>query len=73
MKKVDVEKIVPVFALEISDIVNNEDGTATLTFVDGSDINDKITIPSEYIQKYSPKIGGFYIMCSNGVGLYSEA
>lgn len=73
MNKVDVEKLVPVYLLKISSIEEYaESGKYVLSFEPGQDITDQIIVSDEYINKYSPKVGGYYIMCSNGVGMYSE-
>ncbi|MBZ7441713.1 hypothetical protein FMK91_05725 [Klebsiella grimontii] len=73
MNKVDVEKLVPVFLLKISSVEEYaESGKCVLSFEPGQDIKDQIIVSEEYINKYSPNVGGYYIMCSNGVGMYSE-
>ena len=71
MKNTDINKLVPAFILPISSVTETEEG-AVLTFAEGSDVTDPITVPPEFIAKYSPKAGGYYIMCTNGVGMYSE-
>lgn len=71
MKTVDIDKLVPAFILPIAS-VTEADGGYVLTFTEDSDISDPITVPAEYVAKYSPKPGGYYIMCTNGVGMYSE-
>lgn len=73
MQKVDLDKITPVFALEIATVSNIVDGQSVIYFVENPDYNDPIVVTEEYIKKYSPRPGGLYIACSNGVGLYSEA
>ncbi|AZR62139.1 hypothetical protein ELE18_07060 [Klebsiella quasipneumoniae] len=73
MNKVDVEKLVPVYLLKISSIEEyTESRKYVLSFEPGQDITDQIIVNEEYINRYSPKVGGYYIMCSNGVGMYSE-
>lgn len=68
----NVEKIIPVFALKIASISNITDGQCTLTLESGQEISDPIVVTEEYVKKYAPQIGGYYIMCENGVGLYSN-
>ncbi|HFU6581374.1 TPA: hypothetical protein ACYVCC_000006 [Klebsiella pneumoniae] len=71
MAKVDLEKIIPVFALRIATIGEIIDGQCILTIESGQDVSDPVVVTEEYIQKYAPQPGGYYIMCVNGVGLYS--
>lgn len=73
MAKVDIEKINPVFALRIATVGEVKDGQCTLTMESGQDVSDPVVVTEEYIQKYDPQPGGYYIMCENGVGLYSES
>ncbi|HBX8732022.1 TPA: hypothetical protein MII57_13540 [Klebsiella pneumoniae] len=72
MAKVDLEKMIPVFALRIANVGDVTDGQCTLTIEGGQDVSDPVVVTEEYIQKYNPQPGGYYIMCSNGVGLYSN-
>ncbi|MGQ9044990.1 hypothetical protein [Klebsiella pneumoniae] len=72
MAKVDLEKIIPVFALRIANVGDVTDGQCTLTIEGGQDVSDPVVVTEEYIQKYNPQPGGYYIMCVNGVGLYSD-
>lgn len=72
MAKVDLEKIIPVFALRIATVGEVKDGQCTLTLESGQDVSDPVVVTEEYIQKYDPQPGGYYIMCSNGTGLYSN-
>ncbi|CAK1257385.1 unknown function [Klebsiella phage vB_Kpn_K24PH164C1] len=73
MTKVDFDKITPVFALRIASVGDIVDGQCTLTLESGQDVSDPIVVPAEYVHKYSPEPGGYYIMCTNGVGMYSAA
>lgn len=68
----NVEKIIPVFALKIASVGDITDGQCTLILESGQEISDPIVVTEEYIQKYDPQPGGYYIMCEGGVGLYSE-
>ena len=71
--KIDVEKLVPAFLLKIADIKpGNEADTYVFTFEPGQAVEDPLIVPAAFYDKYSPKVGGYYIMCTNGVGLYSE-
>lgn len=66
-----VEKITPVFALKIASVGEIVDGQCTLTLESGQEVSDPVVVAEEYVQKYDPQPGGYYIMCENGVGLYS--
>ena len=68
----NVEKITPVFALKIASVGDITDGQCTLILESGQEISDPIVVTEEYIQKYDPQPGGYYIMCEGGNGLYSE-
>lgn len=72
MANVDPEKITPVFALRIASIGEVANGQCTLTLESGQDVSDPVVVTEKYLQKYDPQPGGYYIMCSNGVGLYSK-
>ena len=72
MYKTDFEKITPVFALKIASVGDVTDGQCTLTLESGQDVSDHIVVTEEYAQKYDPQPGGYYIMCENGIGLYSN-
>lgn len=65
------EKITPVFALKIADVSAVVDGQCTLTLESGQEVSDPIVVSEEYVQKYDPQPGGYYIMCEGGIGLYS--
>lgn len=67
----NVEKITPVFALKIASVGEVTDGQCTLTLESGQEVSDPIVVSEEYVQKYDPQPGGYYIMCENGIGLYS--
>lgn len=67
----NVEKITPVFALKIASVGEIVDGQCTLTLESGQEVSDPIVVSEEYVQKYDPQPGGYYIMCENGIGLYS--
>lgn len=73
MVKVDIEKLVPVFLLKIATVTATDSSGAVLTFEEGQDISDPVTVDAAYVTKYSPQAGGYYVMCSNGVGMYSAA
>lgn len=64
--------LVPVFALKIKDISEIVDGFATILPEEDQKIADPITVSAEYIEKYNPQVGGLYIMCEGGYGLYSS-
>ena len=68
----NVEKITPVFALKIANVGEVTDGQCMLTLESGQDISDPVVVSEEYIQKYAPQPGGYYIMCENGLGLYAK-
>lgn len=68
----NVEKITPVFSLKIASVGNVTDGQCTLILESGQEISDPIVVTEEYIQKYDPQPGGYYIMCEGGNGIYSE-
>lgn len=67
----NVEKITPVFALKIANVGEIVDGQCTLTLESGQEVSDPVVVSEEYVQKYDPQPGGYYIMCENGIGLYS--
>lgn len=71
MANVDPEKITPVFALKIVSIGEVVNGQCTLTLESGQDVSDPVVVTEEYLQKYDPQPGGYYIMCEGGIGLYS--
>lgn len=68
----NIEKITPVFALKIASVGDITDGQCTLILESGQEISDHIVVTEEYIQKYDPQPGGYYIMCEGGNGLYSK-
>ena len=68
----NVEKITPVFALKIASVSEVTDGQCTLTLESGQEVSDPVVVSEEYMQKYDPQPGGYYIMCENGIGLYSS-
>ncbi|UEP19884.1 hypothetical protein [Klebsiella phage vB_Kpn-VAC111] len=68
----NVEKITPVFELKIASVGDITDGQCALILESGQEISDPIVVTEEYIQKYDPQPGGYYIMCECGNGLYSE-
>lgn len=63
--------LIPVYAIKIKSITNVDGGFATITPEDDQEITDPITVTAAFVEKYSPKSGGYYVMCVNGVGLYS--
>lgn len=65
------EKITPVFALKIASVGEIVDGQCTLTLESGQEVSDPVVVSEEYVQKYDPQPGGYYIMCENGIGMYS--
>lgn len=65
------EKITPVFALKIAGVSAVVDGQCTLTLESGQEVSDPLVVSEAYIHKYNPEPGGYYIMCENGLGLYS--
>lgn len=67
----NVEKITPVFALKIANVGEIVDGQCTLTLESGQEVSDPVVVSEEYVQKYDPQPGGYYIMCENGIGMYS--
>lgn len=69
---ISFEKITPVFALKIASVGEITDGQCTLTLESGQEVSDPVVVPEEYVQKYDPQPGGYYIMCENGLGLYSK-
>ncbi|UEW68244.1 hypothetical protein [Klebsiella phage vB_KpnS-VAC112] len=68
----NVEKITPAFELKIASVGDITDGQCALILESGQEISDPIVVTEEYIQKYDPQPGGYYIMCEGGNGLYSE-
>lgn len=65
---------VPVFVLRIADVQPIEDSDYyTVVLEPGQAISDNLVVPAEYVQKYGPVPGGYYVMCSDGSGLYSES
>lgn len=66
-------RIVPVFAIKIGAITSVLDGQATITPEPGQEIEDPITVTVEFVEKYDPQPGGYYIMCEGGIGLYSAS
>ena len=70
--EISFEKIIPVFALKIASVGDVTDGQCTLTLESGQEVSDPVVVSEEYMQKYDPQPGGYYIMCENGLGLYSN-
>lgn len=68
----NVEKNTPVFSLKIASVGDVTDGQCTLILESGQEISDPIVVTEEYMQKYDPQPGGYYIMCEGGSGLYRE-
>lgn len=64
--------IIPVYAIKIAEISSVEGGFAVITPAADQVITDPITVTEAFVNAFSPKVGGLYIMCENGVGLYSE-
>ena len=71
MSSFNMEKITPVFALRIANVGDVIDEQCILTICRNQDISDPVVVTKDYIQKYNPKPGGYYIMCEGGIGLYS--
>lgn len=73
MEKVNVEKLVPAYLLQIQTVGEAlSDGRVPLEFVSDADVKDIVYVDAAFIAKYAPAPGGYYIMCTNGVGMYSE-
>lgn len=70
--EISFEKIIPVFALKIASVGEITDGQCTLTLESCQEVLDPVVVSEEYVQKYDPQPGGYYIMCENGLGLYSK-
>lgn len=68
----NVEKNTQVFELKIASVGDITDGQCTLTLESGQEVSDPVVVSEEYVQKYDPQPGGYYIMCENGLGLYSN-
>lgn len=64
--------LVPAYAIKIKSITNIDGGFAVITPDDEQEITDPITVTAAFVEKFSPQPGGYYIMCVNGVGLYSD-
>ncbi len=64
--------IIPVFAIKIGSITNVINGQVTITPEEGQKIADPITVTAAFVEKYNPQVGGYYIMCEGGLGMYSE-
>lgn len=72
MEKVDVEKLVPAYLLQIQTVGEAlSDGRVPLEFVADADVKDIVYVDAAFIAKYAPAAGGYYVMCTNGVGMYS--
>lgn len=67
MANVAPEKITPVFALKIVSIGEVANGQCTLTLESDQDVSDPVVVTEEYLQKYDPQPGGYYIMCEGGM------
>ena len=72
MYKTDFDKITPAFALKIAGVSAVVEGQCTLTLEGGQEVSDPLVVSEEYVKKYDPQPGGYYIMCENGLGLYSN-
>jgi len=64
--------LVPAYAIKIKSITNIDGGFAVITPDDEQEITDPITVTAAFVEKFNPQPGGYYIMCVNGVGLYSD-
>lgn len=64
--------IIPVYAIKIGSISEPEGGFSVITPAEGDNFSDKVTVTEAFVQKHSPKPGGYYILCEGGFGLYSE-
>ncbi|HGK4179553.1 TPA: hypothetical protein ACJ2PQ_003695 [Klebsiella pneumoniae] len=62
----------PVFAIKIKSITAVDGGFATITPEDGQEVTDLISVTEEFVEKHNPQAGGYYIMCEDGMGLYSS-
>ncbi|RRF73333.1 hypothetical protein EAO18_26640 [Klebsiella pneumoniae] len=61
----------PSICVKIVRIGEVANGQCTLTLESGQDVSDPVVVTEEYLQKYDPQPGGYYIMCEGGIGLYS--
>lgn len=64
--------LVPAYAIKIKSLTNVDGGFAVITPDDEQEITDPITVTAAFVEKFNPQPGGYYIMCVNGVGLYSD-
>lgn len=67
-----IDKITPVFALRIATVGDVIDGQCMLTLESGQDVSDPVVVTEDYVKKYDPQPGCYYIMCEGGIGLYSN-
>ena len=64
--------LIPAYAIKIKSLTNIDGGFAVITPDDEQEISDPITVTAAFVEKFNPQPGGYYIMCVNGVGLYSD-
>ncbi|WP_142478416.1 hypothetical protein [Klebsiella oxytoca] len=64
--------LIPAYAIKIKSLTNIDGGFAVITPDDEQEITDPITVTAAFVEKFNPQPGGYYIMCVNGVGLYSD-
>lgn len=72
-KMINKNVLVPACAIKIKSITNIDGGFAVITPDDEQEITDPITVTAAFVEKYKPQPGGYYVMCVNGVGLYSDS
>lgn len=63
--------LIPAYAIIIKSISDVDGGFAVITPDNEQEITDPITVTAAFVEKYNPQPGGYYVMCVNGVGLYS--
>ncbi|NCG53728.1 hypothetical protein [Serratia fonticola] len=71
--KINTKVLIPVCAVRIKSVSAIDGGFAIITPDIDQEIKDQITVTGDFIEKYNPQPGGYYVMCEGGVGLYSDA
>jgi len=72
-KVINDNVLIPAYAIKIKSISDVDGGFAVITPDNEQEITDPITVTAAFVEKYNPQPGGYYVMCVNGVGLYSDS
>lgn len=60
-----------VHAIKIKDIINKESGASTIIPLDEGYLPIQVT--KEYMQKHTPKVGGYYVVYKDGYESFSPS